>query len=216
MNPARQPIEQDKEWLSKADWLKRHEEHLAIRDQGGHQVVLVGDSITQGWGGTGIGTFERELEKMGVANFGIGGDATQHVLWRIEHGVLDGLSPKYVTLLIGTNNLGNEDHNGADTVEGIIDIFNQIRQRLPDAEVILHAVFPRDHEPNTYFRQQIQLINDTLRPLADDPQVHWLDMHDAFVDEDGYIPESLMPDFLHLTPTGYDLWAQALVPLLKV
>ena len=216
MNPAIVPIEQDKEWMSKEAWLERHKEHLTIRDAGGHQLVLIGDSITQGWGGSGLEAFNRDLAKFGVANFGISGDATQHVLWRIENGVLDGLSPKYVSMLIGTNNLGNEGQNGPDTAEGVIEIFNQIRKRLPDAEVILNAVFPRDHEPDTYFRKQITIINDALRPLAEDSQVHWLDMTKFYLDENGFIPEGLMPDFLHLKPAGYDLWSQQLTPLIKI
>ena len=216
MNAAIVPIEQDKEWLSKADWLKRHDEHLAIRDQGGHNVVFIGDSITQGWGGSGLEIFKRDFESLGVANFGIGGDATQHVLWRIEHGVLDGLDPKHVSLLIGTNNLGNEGDNGPDTAEGVIAVFNAIREKLPNAHIVLNAVFPRAHEPDNPFRAEIEIINNTIRPLADADNVTWLDMHDAFVDGNNFIPEALMPDFLHLRPEAYDLWAQRLLPLINV
>lgn len=216
MNPACVAVEQDKEWMSKAAWLQRHQEHLAIRDQGGHQLVLIGDSITQGWGGAGLSVFQEVLEPLGVANFGIAGDATQHVLWRIENGVLDGLSPQYVSMLIGTNNLGNEGQSGGDTAAGVITIFEQIRQRLPEAHVILNAVFPRDHEPDTYFRQQIQAINQQLRPLADDPRVSWLDMQAHFLDGMGYIPQDLMRDFLHLTAAGYELWGRELKKMLDL
>ncbi|NRA40540.1 MAG: GDSL family lipase [Planctomycetes bacterium] len=214
MNPACQAIEQDKEWLSKADWLQRHQDHLAIRDNGPHNILFIGDSITQGWGESGQEIFARDLAPLGIANFGIGGDATEHVLWRIEHGVLDGLSPRKIALLIGTNNLGNEGHSAEQTAAGILAVLAAIQEKCPAAQIIFHAVFPRDNQPGTLFRQQIAEINQRIQQAADGNRVIWFDIGDQFLDDQGEITDSLMPDFLHLTPTAYDIWSKALLPLL--
>jgi lysophospholipase L1-like esterase len=146
-NSALQPAPRD------AAWVKRHEGFVAEAARGGVDVLFLGDSITDGWrrpgpnGGKAV--WDREIAPLRAANFGIGGDRTQHVLWRIEQGTLEGLRPRVVVLMIGTNNTGFERdgttprNTPAETVAGVQAIVGQLRRRLPEARVLLLAVFPR-------------------------------------------------------------------------
>ncbi len=214
-NPACIATIQEKEWMSKDAWLERHQQHLAIRDTGGFDLVLLGDSITQGWNGAGQEVFARDFSGLSVANFGIAGDACEHLLWRIENGVLDGLTPRVINLLIGTNNLGNEGHSGAQTAEGITTVLTAVRERCPNAIIILNAVFPRDEEANTTFRQEITIINDSIRSLADGISVVLLDIGQRFLADADRISKVVMPDYLHLSTLGYIIWSEELQPLLR-
>ncbi|MBM3866170.1 MAG: GDSL family lipase [Verrucomicrobia bacterium] len=203
-----------------AAWLKRHEGFVAEAARGGVDVLFLGDSITDGWrrpgpnGGKAV--WDREIAPLRAANFGIGGDRTQHVLWRIEHGTLEGLRPRVVVLMIGTNNTGLERdgttprNTPAETVAGVSAIVGQLRQRLPEARVLLLAVFPRGERPDHPQRLQVNEINRGLAPLADGRHVTFLDLSPAFLAADGTLPAAVMPDFLHPREDGYTRWATAL------
>ncbi|MFZ9747363.1 MAG: GDSL-type esterase/lipase family protein [Opitutaceae bacterium] len=213
-NTAIQPAPRD------AAWLKRHEGFVAEAARGGVDVLFLGDSITDGWrrpgpnGGKAV--WDRAFAPLRAANFGIGGDRTQHVLWRIEHGTLEGIRPRVIVLMIGTNNTGFERdgttprNTPAETVAGVQAIVGQLRRRLPEARVLLLAVFPRGERPDHPQRLQVDAINRGLAPLADGRHVTFLDLSATFLAPDGTLPSAVMPDFLHPREEGYTRWAAAL------
>ncbi|MDQ3440682.1 MAG: GDSL-type esterase/lipase family protein [Planctomycetota bacterium] len=190
-----------------------HEQFVAHAKEGNVDLLFLGDSITQGWGGNGKDVWERHYAKYNVANFGIGGDQTQHVLWRIENGELENIKPKVIVLTIGTNNTAGHD---ADRIaEGVTKIL-KTAQAKTGAKVLLLGVFPRGEnaEKGAKFREKITRINEVISKLDDGKTVRYLDLKDTFQQPDGTIPKDVMPDSLHLSPKGYAMWAEAMDPLL--
>ncbi|SIN76637.1 Lysophospholipase L1 [Singulisphaera sp. GP187] len=198
-------------------WMQRHEAFLERAKQGNIDLLFLGDSITNGWSGRDkngegpIEVWERHYAPRNAANFGIGGDRTQHVLWRIENGEIDGISPKVAVLMIGTNNAGA---NSSDEIaEGIEAIVKSLRQRLPQTKILLLAVFPRGEKPGPV-REKLAAVNERIAKLDDGQTVKYLDIGPKFLNEDGTISKEIMPDFLHLKRKGYQIWADAVEPTL--
>ena len=173
------------------------------------KVVFIGDSITQGWEGEGKAVWARYYAHRDAINLGIGGDRTQHVLWRLDHGNLDGLAPKAAVVMIGTNNSNGEDNTPGQIVEGVRAIVAKLRAKLPGTKVLLVAIFPRS-ENYGVIRGKLAQINQVLRRVADGKDVFWVDFGGQFLDDDGTMPAALMPDYLHLSPAGYSIWAEAI------
>ena len=195
------------------NWLARHEGFVAEAKKGGIDVLFLGDSITDGWRTKGKDVWGKSYEPRHAANFGIGGDRTQHVLWRIEHGELDGIKPNVAVLMIGTNN------SNSDSAEPIADaiklIIQKIHAKCPDTKVLLLAIFPRNRTSDT--PQQLATIrkaNEIIAKLDDGKTVRFLDINKVFVGPDGKVPADIMPDFLHPNEHGYQLWADAMEPTL--
>ena len=189
--------------------MKLHESFLDRAKKGHVDLLFLGDSITQGWHDNDV--WKRFYGLRHAANFGIGGDQTQHVLWRIRHGELDGIHPRVVVLMIGTNNVGS---NSADEIaQGITAIIKDLRQKLPETRILLLGVFPRGEKPNPG-REKIEEVNRQIRGLDDGSHVTYLDIGKAFLNPDGSISREIMPDFLHLTARGYRIWADAIEPTL--
>ena len=204
-----------------------HEKFLARAKEGNVELLFLGDSITQGWGGAGKDAWQQHYAKYNVANFGIGGDQTQHVLWRIENGELDGIKPKVIVLMIGTNNTAAHD---ADRIaEGVTKIVTTAQAKT-GAKILLLGVFPRgmtqqqaeattrpkaleDAKLAVRQREKIARINEIIAKLDDGKTVRYLDLKDTFM-QDGTISKEIMPDYLHLSPKGYAMWAEAMDPLL--
>ncbi len=181
-------------------------------------LLFLGDSITQGWHGKnkeGKGpreVWDRYYGPRHAANFGIGGDRTQHVLWRLDNGEIDGIHPRVVVLMIGTNNAGS---NSADEIaDGITAIVKKLRHDLPEAKVLLLAVFPRGDRPDNPVRDKLKAVNEKIAKLDDGKAVKYLDIGKHFVNGDGTISADIMPDFLHLSHKGYRIWADAIEPTL--
>ncbi len=194
------------------DPMKSHERFLERAKAGNIDLLFLGDSITAGWNGGGKEVWQRYYGPRNAANFGIGGDRTQHVLWRIENGELDGITPKVVVLMIGTNNSGA---NSADEIaDGIRAIVKKLREKLPDAKILLLGVFPRGPKPNPG-REKLSEVNEKIASLGDGKMVTYLDIGKNFLNEDGTISKEIMPDFLHLSPKGYQIWADAIEPTLS-
>jgi lysophospholipase L1-like esterase len=198
-------------------WMQRHEAFLERAKQGKIDLLFLGDSITQGWGGrdkNGEGpleVWERHYAPRNAANFGIGGDRTQHVLWRIENGEVEGISPKVAVLMIGTNNVAA---NSSDEIaEGIEAIVKSLRQKLPKTKILLLAVFPRDEKPSSK-REKIAAVNERISKLDDGQTIKYLDIGKKFLNDDETISREIMPDFLHLRRKGYRIWADAVEPTL--
>ena len=195
-----------------AAWLERHEHFVARARQGGIDVLFLGDSITDLFPVRGRHTWERRILPLGrVANFGISGDRTHHLLWRVRNGELDGSGARVVVLLIGTNDLAFETPAGI--ARGIVAIVETIRAKLPRAAVVLNAVLPRG-APDDALRANAADVNRRIAPLARGGRVLWVDAGPAFLDAGGRIPPELMPDGLHPAGAGYDAWAAALRPVL--
>jgi lysophospholipase L1-like esterase len=195
------------------NWMNRHDKFVDMAKKGNIDVLFLGDSITDAWGGEGHGrsngakVFAQEFEPLHAANFGIGGDQTQHVLWRIQNGELDGIQPKAVMLMIGTNNL--RSNRAAEIADGIKAIVQEIHKKSPRTRVLLLGVFPRGEKPNPQ-REKIKEINSTISRLDDGGKtVKYLDIGDKFLEPDGTISKDIMYDYLHLTAKGYQIWAAA-------
>jgi lysophospholipase L1-like esterase len=174
----------------------------------------VGDSITQGWEGAGKSVWQKYYGSRKCLNFGVGGDRTQHVLWRFEQGQLANLQPKAAVLMIGTNNSNKDDNTEADILEGVTAIVKQMRERLPQTKLLLVAIFPRGKTFSTQ-RGKILQVNQALAKLADQQSVFYVDFGSQLIEGDGSISRQIMPDYLHLSEQGYTIWAEAIEPKLK-
>lgn len=204
-------------WRDGGNWMKRHEGFVAAAKKGGVDLLFVGDSITDFWLTRGKAVWDKNWAPLHAADIGISGDRTQHVLWRIENGELDGLAPKAIVLMIGTNNLGPESvdnptlrNTPAEAAAGVKAIVAELRHRLPDAKILLLGVFPRAHDANDPFRARVKTVNDSIASLADGTHVHYLDIGAKFLTADGTLEKEIMPDFLHPSLKGYEIWADAI------
>jgi lysophospholipase L1-like esterase len=212
-NPCTTPVDRkDKGWVS------RHESFVARAKKGDVDVVFLGDSITHGWDGNKK-TWDAKFGAMKPANFGIGGDRTEHVLWRITEGKeLEGISPKVAVLMIGTNNTGS---NSAEQIaEGVAAIVSTLRQK--NIKVLLLGVFPRASAPKeekvapaASLNKKIKEINDIIKKLDDGKNIVYMDIGPKFLTEDSGLSRDIMPDLLHLSPKGYEIWADAITPKLE-
>lgn len=171
--------------------------------------MFIGDSITQGWESEGKEVWAKYYSHRNAVNLGIGGDRTQHVLWRLDNGNLETLEPKAAVVMIGTNNSNGDDNSPAQIVEGVTAIVTKLRQRLPNTKILLTAIFPRGENFSNQ-RGKILQINQVLRKLVDDKNIFWADFGHLFVTPEGLIPREIMPDYLHLSPKGYSMWAEAI------
>jgi lysophospholipase L1-like esterase len=214
-DPAIDPTPRKKEypWMSVARWTAMHESFLKRAKEGKIDLLFLGDSITEGWGNNSV--WQKTYAPLNAANFGIGGDMTQNVLWRIQNGEIDGISPKVTVLMIGTNNFGLEGHPPDSVVKGIGTIVQTLRKKLPATKILLLGIFPRDEKPNTDARKKIQKVNEQIAALDDKKAVRYLDIGAKFTSADGSIAKEVMPDFLHLSEKGYQIWADAIDPLLQ-
>lgn len=185
-----------------------HEKFVKIAKEGTAELVFLGDSITAGWGRQQP-IWEKAFGAYKPANFGIGGDRTQHVLWRIQNGELDVIKPKAIVLMIGTNNSATDSAEGI--AKGIKAIVETIRSKQPQAKLLLLAVFPRGEKPSPNpQRDKLKEVNATIAKLDDGKHIHFLDIGEKFLQTDGSLSKEIMPDFLHLSPAGYQIWADAI------
>jgi lysophospholipase L1-like esterase len=194
-----------------SDWFYRFQSNLDKLKQGPYDLVFDGDSITDNWQGPGRAVLESRYGKIKTLDVAIGGDQVQHVLWRLQHGDLEGQNPKLIMLMIGTNNGGQ---NPKDIAAGIKLIIGEYEKRCADAHILLLGVFPRGHEANTPTRQWVKAINAIISAYASDPRVTYLDIGDKFLQPDGTLTAEIMPDFLHPSNAGYVIWADAIQPVI--
>lgn len=204
-----------------AGWVKRHEGFVEIAKRGNVDVLFLGDSITDGWrndetkrGGKTL--WDQHFAPLKAANFGISGDRTQHVLWRIENGELDGIKPKAAVVMIGTNNSGTDPAEGI--AKGVTKIVETIRAKTPNTKILLLAVFPRGDKPDGKQGggyEKLKQVNAIIAKLDDGKHVFFLDIGEKFVNGGDPISKEVMPDFLHLSEKGYQIWADAISPKLK-
>lgn len=207
-SPEKRTIEYN--WMSVERWNQMHEGFLK-RAKEPVDVLFLGDSITEGWGGAGRAVWDAQFKPLNAANFGIGGDKTQQVLWRIgEGGELEGISPKLCLLMIGTNNFGLGGEKPENVAKGIRTIVETLRQKKPQMKVLLLGIFPRDEKPETGMRKNIAAVNAEIAKLDDGKAVRYLDVGPKFLSAEGVLAKEIAPDFLHLSPKGYELWAEGM------
>jgi len=192
-------------------WKQRHETINARVKQGNVDLIIIGDSITQGWEGNGKDIWKIFYDKRNAANLGIGGDQTQHVLWRLENGNIDGISPKLAMLMIGTNN-SNGGQKPEDVAAGVKAIVEKLREKLPRTKVLVLGIFPRGADDQDAKRQTNMKVNEIIAKLADNKMVFYLDINDKFLDPDRKLSKDIMPDLLHPNTKGYEIWAEAVEP----
>jgi lysophospholipase L1-like esterase len=189
-------------------WMKRHEETLTTPGRDKAQVAFIGDSITDGWDaeGAGLAAWTRDFAPLGALNLGINCDSTQHVLWRLEHGAVDGLPQlKVVVVMIGVNNKGINGHKGDDIAAGIAAICERLKKRAPQAKTLLLGVFPR-----AFGRDRNDDVNRIIEKLHDGKRVTYLNINDALLKGNGTIADRVG----HLTAPGYEVWSAQIRPVL--
>ena len=200
------------------DWMTRHQGFVAQAHAGGIDVVFLGDSITDGWRNTGLAAWKQHFAPLKAANFGIAGDGTQNVLWRITNGELDGFEAKVVVLLIGTNNIPNtfegttQAAEAGMVTEAITLLVSTIRAKQPNAKILLQAILPRGEWENPG-RACIRMVNAKLPALESD-HLRLVDLGHLFLDG-AHITHDVMSDFLHPTGKAYGFWGPALAPAVK-
>jgi lysophospholipase L1-like esterase len=203
-NSAVKPKPKKEDW-----WQARHKQMNERVSQGNADLLFIGDSITHGWEGKGKAIWDEYYAHRNAVNLGIGGDRTQHVLWRLQNGNIEGLSPKLAVVMIGTNNHGS---NSAEEIsEGITKIIRILRNELPDMKVLLLGIFPRADTP-IEIQEKLTKTNSLIADLAADRMVQYFDMGRFFLDDAGALPKSVMPDLLHPNDVGYQMWAEAIEP----
>ncbi len=206
---ATTPAPREQEW-----WQTRHNRFNEIAASGEPvDLVFLGDSITQGWENNGKDVWTEYYGERHAANFGIGGDRTQHVLWRIANGNFEGLSPKLIVLMIGTNNSGA--NTPREIADGVIAILQALRAKMPETKILLLGIFPRGEDDTNAQRGTNRATNAIIKTVADGEMIHYLDIGPAFLEDDRSLSKEIMPDLLHLSPEGYERWANAIEPQVK-
>lgn len=213
------PVTQDRSW-PQYDWKKRHELTSAAVKRAKPQILLIGDSITHFFGGEkfdgyalrGQQTWGEFYEPRKAGNLGFGWDKTENVLWRLQHGAIDGISPKLVVIMIGTNN--SSTCEAADIAAGITAIVAELNKRLPQSKILLLGIFPRGEKPGPQ-REKLAAVNQIIAKLDGTQNVTFLDIGARFLTPEGLITKDIMPDFLHPNEKGYRIWAEAIEPTVK-
>jgi len=207
-NPAAKKLNRD---------IGRHKEFLKRieKSKGEGDVIFLGDSITHGWEGQKK-IWDKYFGDFKPVNLGIGGDQTGHVLWRITDGKeLADLKPKAAVIMIGTNNTGG--HSAEQIAGGIKAIIDELKSQKPEIKILLLGVFPRAGAPKDVkvapaekLNPKIKAINEIIAKYDDGKSVFYKDIGGKFLDESGGLPRAIMPDLLHLSPKGYEIWAEAI------
>lgn len=218
--PAVTPAVPDAAWTTNW-WMGRHEQKLKEAQAGGAPVVFLGDSITHFWetGDKGHDVWQKFFAEgpRRAINLGFSGDRTEHVLWRLDHGELDGFEAKVVVLMIGTNNTGHKpisEEPPADTIIGVRAVLDKIRAKQPTAKIVLCAIFPRGATPRDELRRRNAVVNHEIQRFADGKSIYWCDFSAQFLCADGTLPAEVAPDRLHPAQVGYEIWASAVMPFI--
>ena len=200
-------------WWDKGRPLEKRNE--IVDGPGAYDVVMVGDSITHRWereGGEGRTLFAELKKTYSILNLGTGGDQTQHVIWRLENGELEGYTAKLFMVMIGTNN-GGRDIKGI--AAGVRRIVRDIRAKHPESKVLLLPIFPRGEKPDNANRVANAKVNEIIKTYADGVYVRWLDFNDKFLEPDGTLTKKVMNDLLHPNENGYRIWWENVQPVFK-
>jgi len=211
------PVPRDLDW-----WTQRHQGVLEQVPEGNPEVIFIGDSITHFWDNKGKAIWQQYYAQYNPINMGFSGDRTEHVLWRLENGEIDGISPRLAVLMIGTNNASRDQYSAEQITEGIAAILCKLRTDLPQTKILLLAIFPRGSDPqrkdpaqeatyNPLWAKNDQ-VNQMISRFADGRMIYYLDINKAFLNDQGVLTREVMPDLLHPEEKGYAIWAEAMEP----
>jgi lysophospholipase L1-like esterase len=199
-----------------------HEQLVAKAKAGGIDLYFLGDSITRRWGCTDpqwselMANWKENFFGWNAANFGWGADGILNMLWRIENGELEGVHPKVIVILAGTNDVGSQpgdDEKIARILGAYRVLIASCREHAPEAKIILTAIFPRNDNPAVL--PEIERINGEIAKFADGQAIFYLNVNDQLAGPDGTLFEGMTVDKLHLSAQGYQVWADGLRPLVK-
>jgi lysophospholipase L1-like esterase len=199
-----------------------HQQMVENLKKGRIDLYFVGDSITRRWRATDypkfLANWDENFKGWNAANYGWGADSIQHILWRMQNGELEGVHPKVIVLLAGTNNVGNapaSEAKIADITKGIKALLDTLRDKAPKATIILMGILPRnDGGKPTAVMASINKINENIAQFADGKTIRYLNINEKLADKDGKLLDGMTADRLHLSVKGYQVWADALKPLL--
>ncbi|WP_295392404.1 GDSL-type esterase/lipase family protein [uncultured Thiodictyon sp.] len=190
------------------DWWKARHQSMSDRvKMGDVDMIFIGDCIMQGWSAYGKAVWDKFYANRKALNLGISGDHTQHVLWRLDNGNIDGISPKLAVLMIGTNNA--DSHKPEEIAAGVTAIVKTLRDKLSNTKILLLAILPREEKPGE-LRAKLDTVNGLIAKLADGKMVRFLDIGPKFLEAGGVMRRSIIPDALHPNEKGYEIWAQAI------
>lgn len=205
-------------------WQQEFQKLNQISSKGNINLLFLGDSISQSWTGSikrkstkkGKRIFDKSFSQYNAATYGISGDRTDHILYRIKNGNLKGIDPKIIVLMIGVNNL-LRGYQGIDTAEGIIEIVKTIREIKPNSKILLLGCFPTGKNPNSKIRKEVNILHQQIQHLNDNQFIFYYDMRPYFLQENGKLNYKFMSrDNVHLNGNGYSLWAEKLLPKIKM
>lgn len=205
--PTKRTIEYD--WMSVKTWDKYHAEDVLAAQYDEVNVLFVGDSITAGWDWQ---IWQQHFASLKAANFGIGGDHTGNLLWRLQHGAIGNLQPKLIVLLIGVNNFGHLQETPEQVAKGVSRVVQQLQLAWPNSNILLNGVFPFDQAASSPNRVKVKELNQRLAKLGDNKTVTFKNYGNLMLQKDGSIAPEIMGDFLHPTAKGYQIWADAMLP----
>lgn len=210
INTATTPTER----INAGFWKKRHERKVAAAQGKECDLLFIGDSITHYWEKAGKEVWQKYYAARKPFNLGFSGDRTEQVLWRFKNGELAKLQPKVAIIMIGTNNTSRMQ-KAEETAAGVQAIITQLLQHSPKTKVLLLAIFPRGATAEHKMRKLNDEINSILKTYDDGKTVYYLDLAPAFLDKEGNLPKSVMPDLVHPKAGGYQIWAETMEPKLK-
>lgn len=196
-------------WMTIERWKRMVAEQDAMADRGDVGLLFIGDSITEGWKPD---VMAQRFGAWKPANFGVGGDHTGNVLWRLRDGHMAKLQPKAVVLLIGVNNFNLCGDTPAQVFAGVQVVVAELRKLYPQARILVNGVFPHQQSAKSPKRADVIELNRMIATLDDGKKVFFHDYGARFLQPDGDISPEIMADFLHLTPKGYQIWADAMTP----
>lgn len=196
-------------------WLPRHKQKLLEKSQMEKvDLVFLGDSITHAWEyeNVGLSVWQKRYEPLHALNLGFSGDRTEHVLWRLENGAVDNISPKLLVLMIGTNNTGHRQDKPADTALGIKTIIDALKSKLPSTKILLLGIFPRGATADDPLRMINDEVNKLMSTFDDGEHIQYLNINHVFLDEQKQLSTTVMGDLLHPNKEQYLVWADAIEP----
>ncbi|WP_269522151.1 GDSL-type esterase/lipase family protein [Coraliomargarita parva] len=196
-------------------WLDQHKRIDARLQRGPSDILFIGDSITFNWSSNSRGkpVWDKHYAKMDIVNMGISGDKTENILWRLQNGSLKEVDPKVAVVLAGINNIHRDSPE--EIAAGVEAVVNEVLEDCPSCQVLLMGLFPRGYQPTAMERPKVKAVNAIISKMAENPRIEFLDIGEQFLDEDGVFTKEMSPDALHPLAPGYEIWANAMDPIIR-
>ncbi|HBG78259.1 MAG TPA: GDSL family lipase [Phycisphaerales bacterium] len=192
-------------------WTQRHQAVVNRVKQGNVDLIMLGDSITQGWEQSGKQVWDKYYAPRNALNIGFSGDRTQNVIWRLQNGEIENIKPKLAVIMIGINNSGDE-YTAEQIADGIKTVVCQLRTKLPETKVLILAIFPLGESKISPQITKNHNASKLASKIADNKTIFYLDINKKFLNKKGVLTKEVMPDLLHPNEKGYQIWAEAVEP----